>query len=141
MEIVGLDYLRTKIKTKQDIVDFFREIGKLNYLTSGYYYPNSPGFDSKFFYQVLSGAKSVRNNNIIFQLLPLGALGGYKFNYFTRSNSATKNHILQLFKDEPALMKYVPDDIKITSLNRELLLSVRYIYNFRYYITPIKTNF
>ena len=28
METVGLDYISSKIKTKSDIVDFFREIGK-----------------------------------------------------------------------------------------------------------------
>ena len=29
MESVGLDYITSKIKTKSDIIDFFREIGKV----------------------------------------------------------------------------------------------------------------
>ena len=29
MESVGLDYITSKIKAKSDIIDFFREIGKV----------------------------------------------------------------------------------------------------------------
>ena len=61
MEKVGLDYISSKIKTKNDILDFFRETGKWYFIKNkGFYFPNAPGFDSKFFFQVLQGSKKVK---------------------------------------------------------------------------------
>ena len=36
--------------------------------------------------------------------LPFGALGGYKFTFFTESNSVTKNHILPPFENDEVLL-------------------------------------
>ena len=73
-------------------------------------------------------------------MLPLGTIGGYKFGHFTKSNSITKNHILQYFIGDNELMKYLPNDIKLTSINRELLLSVSILLISRFYIMLKKKN-
>ena len=56
--------------------------------------------------------------------MPLGTIGGYIFGYFSNSNSITKNHTFQYFINDNELLQYLPDDIKIISIKRELLLSV-----------------
>lgn len=66
--------------------------------------------------------------------MPLGTIGGYKFGHFKKTNNITKNHILQYFIHDNDLMKYLPDDIKIISIKRELLLSVSLLLMCRYYI-------
>ena len=48
--------------------------------------------------------------------MSLGTIGGYKFGYFSKSNSITKNHILQYFINDKKLLQYLPDDIKIISI-------------------------
>ena len=68
------------------------------------------------------------------------SIKGYKFEYFTKSNSAKKNHILQLFPGDQSLLSYLPDDIKPISINRELLLSVSNIIIFRYFTMRIGTS-
>ena len=57
-------------------------------------------------------------------MLALGSIGGFGLPYFTKKKALRKVDIIQKFQNDQNLMKYIPDDIKINSLNREFLLSV-----------------
>lgn len=58
-------------------------------------------------------------------MLPIGYGVGFEFNYFTKTNKFTKNHLLQYFNNDAELLKYIPDDIDKKSINRTYLISVR----------------
>lgn len=57
-------------------------------------------------------------------MLALGSIGGFRLSYFTKKKALRKVDIIQKFQNDQNPMKYIPDDIKINSLNREFLLSV-----------------
>lgn len=104
---VKISDLLKKFPTRADRRNFCREMNLL--------FPDYPGYDSKFFLQVLQQKK---------KLLPLGMGPGFTFNYYTKTHQFTKNHIWQFFQGDNELLKYVPDDVHINSLNREHLLAI-----------------
>lgn len=62
MQTIFLHEIYSKLKTKEDIINYFRENGKfinLIYKSKGLYYPNYSAFNNKFFLDVLAGRKKV----------------------------------------------------------------------------------
>lgn len=57
-------------------------------------------------------------------MLSLGCFGGFNLPYYTKENILTKNHIFSQFLDDEELLKYIPTGAKLSSLTRELLLSI-----------------
>lgn len=60
METTSMDAIHSKIRTKEERVNFFREQGNFLLIILGLYFPNESGYDSKYFLQVLSGQKNVK---------------------------------------------------------------------------------
>ena len=60
MERIDVQLLLSKLRTKEDRVNFMRESGNHFFIILGFYLPNERGFDSKFFIQVLKGQKNVK---------------------------------------------------------------------------------
>ena len=58
------------------------------------------------------------------KLLPLGYFGGFSFPYYTKNKKLTKKHIFEKFVNDQNLLSYLPDNIPLTSITREFLLSV-----------------
>ena len=106
-ERISADELMRKLRTKEDRINIAREMG--------YYLPSSPGFDVNFFLLFLQGKK---------KLLELGQVNGYAFPFFTRTNSFTKDHLLQLFVGDEHLEAYLPTDICLKRIDRNYLFSV-----------------
>lgn len=102
-----LSELLTKFRTLQDRVNFFRE--------NNLYLPIGPGFDSKFFIQVLEGRK---------KLLPLGMGTGFSFRYFTSTHMFTKSFLWNYFVNDMELKAFIPDDVSVECLSRDYLFSV-----------------
>lgn len=71
-------------------------------------------------------------------MLALGSVEGFELPYFTKKKSLRKIDIIDKFKNDPILMSYIPDDIKINSLNRDFLLSVLMSGNQGKYFTLYK---
>ena len=75
MQTIGINQIYTKLKTKEDIINYFREHGKYDLLLLnliGLYYPEYSCFNNKFLLDVLSGNKKVIKiiiYNILFSLL------------------------------------------------------------------------
>ena len=44
--------------------------------------------------------------------------------YYTKSKALTKKHIFEKFINDNNLLSYLPDNISLTSISREFLLSV-----------------
>ena len=124
MDHVDVQLLLSKLRSKEDRINFMRETGKNFFLILGFYLPNDRGFDGKFFIQVLKGEKTVCFLYNILQLLHIGEIGGVEFPWFTKTNHFTKNHLLSIFINEPTLRAYLPDDIKLESIKRSYLLNV-----------------
>ena len=62
---VSATELLKKCKNKEDIVNFCRELGKINVriiVYIGFYFPKEKGFDGKYFLQLGAGKKKVRIN-------------------------------------------------------------------------------
>ena len=59
MEQVDMQLILSKLRSKEDRVNFMREIGKRYFIISGFYLPTDRGFDGKFFIQALKGEKNV----------------------------------------------------------------------------------
>ena len=57
--VVKVSDTMTKIKTKEDMINVMRERGKLDYLKNRIFFPKEPGYDGKYFLQVLTGNKKV----------------------------------------------------------------------------------
>ena len=131
MEKVDMQLILSKLRSKEDRVNFMREIGKRYFIISGFYLPTDRGFDGKFFIQVLKGEKNVIFLYNLFQLLRIGQIGGVNFPWFTKSKHFTKNHLLSFFVNDLILRTYLPDDIKLESIKRSYLLNVRIFYNFQ----------
>ena len=51
-------------------------------------------------------------------------MGGFNLPYYTKEKLLTKEHIFSQFKDDEELQKYIPTGVKISSLTRDLLLSI-----------------
>lgn len=124
MDHVDVQLLLSKLRSKEDRINFMRETGKKFFLILGFYLPNDRRFDGKFFVQILKGEKTVNFLYNILQLLYIGEIGGVDFPWFTKSNHFTKNHLLWIFISEPTLRTYLPDDIKLESIKRSYLLNV-----------------
>lgn len=107
MQTMKVSDLLKKFRDYNDRVNFCRE--------NNAYLPPLPGFGSDFFLEWLRGNK---------KLLPLGCGTGFNFNYFTRGNFFTKQHIWQYYQNNQELRKYIPDNISLNSLNRNYLLTV-----------------
>ena len=60
---ISICEIYSKIKTKDDIINYFREQGKLinKFNIIGLYYPKLSCYDNKFFLEVLQGRKKVIN--------------------------------------------------------------------------------
>jgi len=61
MKNITIGEVFAKIKTREDIVNFFREQGNIyiNYLYLGLFYPSCSCYNTQFFLSVLSGEKLV----------------------------------------------------------------------------------
>ena len=70
-------------------------------------------------------------NFIINQLLPLGKTGGFEFRYYTKESLFTKAFLINELKKIPEAFYYLPDDINLKNIKRNLLFTVRNIYNFQ----------
>ena len=57
-------------------------------------------------------------------MLPLGCLGGFNIPYYTKEKILTKQHIYSQFIGDTDLKMYVPDDLKLSAITRELLLAI-----------------
>ena len=84
------------------------------------YYPHEKCFGREFLLGVLRGRK---------KLLPLGCFGGFNLPYYTKNKKITKEHIFEKFNNDPNLLSYLPDNVRLTSLTREFLLSVLFYGN------------
>lgn len=84
------------------------------------YYPHEKCFGREFLLGVLRGRK---------KLLPLGCFGGFNLPYYTKNKKMTKEYIFQKFNNDPNLLSYLPDNVQLTSLTREFLLSVLFYGN------------
>lgn len=62
MERIDTQLIMSKLKSKEDRINFLRETGNLLFNILGFYLPNDKGFDTKFFMQVLKGEKNVNTN-------------------------------------------------------------------------------
>ncbi len=60
MERISIGDIMSKIKTKEDMINFYREQGNKNNKDIGLYFPKYAGFYGKFFLQTLRGEKQVR---------------------------------------------------------------------------------
>ncbi len=58
------------------------------------------------------------------KLLKLGQVEGFEIPIFKKSNNNTKEHVLSFFENDEELIKYLPDDIKPKSINKDFLMSV-----------------
>ena len=95
------------------------------------YFPKEPGYDGKFFLQVLTGNKLVIQAHIILILVnPDRSHGGYGFRYYIKEKKFTKEDILNRLLAINNSRKYLPDDIKLSSLSRDFLITVNQIFKF-----------
>lgn len=51
-------------------------------------------------------------------------LWGFNPPYYTKEKLLTKGHIFSQFTNDEILLKYIPTGVKLSSLTRELLLSI-----------------
>ena len=86
-----------------------------NFITIAKYYPDEKCFNREFLLGVLSGRK---------KLLPLGCFGGFNLPFYTKNKKLTKEYIFAKFQNDENLLAYLPDNIQLTSITREFLLSV-----------------
>lgn len=68
MQTIPLLEIKRKLSTQTERINFARE--------SGYYLPDLPGFDSKFFYQWLSGQKK-SNITLYLYIIIVASFGLY----------------------------------------------------------------
>ena len=54
----------------------------------------------------------------------MGRTGGYSFRYYIKEKKFTKEDILNRLLAINGSRKYLPDDIKLTSLSRDFLITV-----------------
>ena len=54
----------------------------------------------------------------------MGCKGGFNIPYFSKERILTKQHIFQQFVGDDELQKYLPNNLKLTSIIRELFLSI-----------------
>lgn len=61
MQNISISDIYSKLKSKEDIINYFRELGKFlnNNKSIGLYYPKLSCYDNKFFLQVLANKKKV----------------------------------------------------------------------------------
>ena len=64
---------------------------------------------------VLSGRK---------KLIPLGCFGGFSLPFYTKNKKLTKEYIFAKIINDENLLAYLPDNIQLTSITREFLLSI-----------------
>ena len=69
------------------------------------------------------------------KLLPLGCFGGFNIPYFSKSKKLTKDDILKKFIGDEQLLSYLPDNLDIKSITRELLLSILFYGNRNKYLS------
>lgn len=63
-------------------------------------------------------------------MIPLGRVGGYNFRYFAKDHLFTKSDLINRIRNIPEAQKYLPDNVQVNSLTRELLINVsRYVNN------------
>ena len=55
---------------------------------------------------------------------PLGCLGGFNIPYYTKEKILTKEHIFSQFIGDTELKMYIPDNMKLSAITRELLLAI-----------------
>lgn len=89
------------------------------------FYPNEKCFNKEFLLGVLRGQK---------RLLPLGCYGGFSLPYYSKSKKLTKEHIFQKFSNDQILMSYLPDNVSLSGITREFLLSVLFYGNREKYL-------
>ena len=64
-------------------------------------------------------------------MVPLGRTGGYSFKYYIKDKKFTKADIINRLNQIDGSNRYLPDDVKLTSLSRDLLITVSiHINNF-----------
>ena len=62
--------------------------------------------------------------------MPLGKIAGYEFRYYTKVSLFTKAFLINEPKQIPEAFYYLPDDINLKNIKRNMLFTVRFIYNF-----------
>ena len=73
----------------------------------------------------MTGNKSVNKFLINFiKLVPLGRTGGYSFKYYIKDKKFTKFDIINRLNSINNSSKYLPDDINLSSLSRDFLITV-----------------
>ena len=60
----------------------------------------------------------------MYQLLPLGSIGGYSLPYYTKENVLTKEKIFENFVGDGTLLQYLPDNVNLKTIPRDFLLCV-----------------
>lgn len=103
----SMSELSKKFRSIEDRENFCTELNL--------WWPHLPGFDMAFFLLVLQQRK---------KLLPLGMSQGFTFKYFTKKKKFTKEHLYSYFQQSQDLMRYLPDNLSMNSINRSYLLSV-----------------
>ena len=69
-------------------------------------------------------------NFIINYHLPLGKTGGFEFRYYTKESLFTKALLINKLKKIPEAFYYLPDDINLKNIKRNLLFTIRNIYRY-----------
>ena len=58
------------------------------------------------------------------KITPSWLLCGFNLLFYTKSIKMTKEYVFQKFNNDFNLMPYLPDNVQLTSLTREFLLSI-----------------
>ena len=127
---VDISDIFSKLRTKNDISNFFRENSNNKFflflfIIIAKYYPKEKSFNKEFLLGVLRGTK---------KLLPLGCFGGFNLPYYSKSKKLTKEYIFQKFLNDQNLLSYLPDNVNLTGITREFLLSVLFYGNREKYL-------
>ena len=68
------------------------------------------------------------------RLYTIGCFGGFNLPYYSRRKRLTKECIFRKFSNDPILLSYLPDNVPISSITREFLLSVLFYRNREKYL-------
>ena len=140
--LVNSSDILKKFKSREDRYNFMRENSNYLYNFLDLYLPQEVGFDSYFFLQVLSGSKKVIFIFYNFQLLPLGHHSDYSLKYFRKDKILTKEFLINIIQNDALYKPYFPDNIKLSNITRDFLLSVRIYLIFQViaFVTPVVYN-
>lgn len=132
MNEINVSDIFQKLRSREDIINFFREQSNINkfikflFYNLALFYPKNPHFSKSFLIGVLCGRK---------KLLPIGCMGGgFSFPYYSKQKQLTKEDIFKVFANDETLLAYLPDNPDIRCITREYLLSVLFFSNREKYL-------